>query len=446
MATARMALHGLSSLEQYGDMLEADTAQGRLEREELISHFAVGESYFFRDKGQFDLLKHKIFPELIERNKTGRTLNILSAGCATGEEPYSLAILLSEIIPDIAEWRVHILGTDIKEEFLEKARTAVYSEWSFRMVPEEVRKKYFTRKGGLFTLDPGIKRMVTFHRGNLLDAVFPEPAGQPRGLDLILCRNVLIYYRRTMAAAIVIKMTEALREGGYLITGHWELFSSPLGILAPRVFPESFAYQRVAEGPAQKPIPPVPHLPVFPVALKAIMPRTPSSTHDTVREPQAVLTDVHTLFNNAAYRKAVALLEKELRKAPEDFQALCLAAHAYANLGEHGRAVELLRKAIDVDPLSAEPYALLAHIAEENGDADAAKGYLEKVIYLYPALVSPYLDLSAIHENMGEAEKARKMRQAALSVLKGLPKESIVEPYGTTAADLVHHMELLLLR
>lgn len=450
VAAARMAFHGLSSPDEYGDLLEADTPKGRLEREELISLLTVGESYFFRDKGQFNLLRNMILPELIELRKAGRMLKIWSAGCATGEEPYSLAILLHEMIPDIADWRILVLGTDIKDEFLEKARKAVYRDWSFRTVPEEVRKKYFTEKDGWSKLDPIIKNMVTFRRGNLLDGVFTAPAGEPPGADLILCRNVFIYYRRKIAAAIANKMAESLREGGYLITGHWELFSPPDGILTPRVFPGSLVYQRLAEFPVKAPrlsAPPVlPAVHIPPRAdtvLRISHPASPAA--DVPRERQDSLGEAEGLFKNGHYRRAAALFENELRKTPDDFRILCLTAHAYANLGDHGRAMECLRKAVNVNPLSAEPYYLLASIAEENGDAASAKENLGKVIYLEPASVAAYLDLAAIHESAGDVAKARKLRMAALDALRKLPKGSIVEPHGTTADEFIHFVELLLL-
>lgn len=429
MVAARMTVHGFPSPEQYGDMLEADSAKGWLEREELISHLTVGESYFFRDKGQFEVLRNIIMPELVARGKATRTLNIWSAGCSTGEEPYSLSILLNEMIPDIADWRVQIIGTDIREEFLEKARKAVYREWSFRQVPQDVRDKYFTVNNGQFKLDPTVKNMVTFSRRNLLDDVFPEPAGDSRGIDLILCRNVFIYYTRKTAAAIAERMAESLRDGGYLITGHWELFSSPTRKLVSRVFPGSLAYQRVAEDFGKTPVLPAVHHSLAADAVAYIpFPALPGTQEK--KEPD---------------HPAASVAERNLEKAPDDFQALCLTAHGYANRGEHGRAVECLRKAIAMNPLSAEPYYLLARIAEESGDVDAAKENLGKVIYLDPSSIAAYLDLAAIHDSAGDVEKARKMRMAALDVLRKLPKESIVEPYGTTAAELIRHIDLLLL-
>lgn len=418
IASSRIRRHGLSSTEQYLRLLESDTGEGRLEREELIVLLTVGESYFFRDKGQFELLRSRILPELVKRREAERTLRVWSAGCATGEESYSLAIIINEILSNLPDWRVMIVGTDIKEEFLEKARKGVYGAWSFRMAPEGMRERYFTERDGRFELYPRIRNMAAFRRGDLANDAFPEPGGELRDMDLILCRNVFIYYDRKTVASMVEKMAGALREGGYLITGHWELFSSPSSLLTPRLFPESLVYERARKasretGAGFRP-------PVFP----ALPPKAQSRPAVALPPPVAP--------------------SDEKEDAPDDFHTLYLAAYAHANLGEHEPAVDCLQRAIKMDRLSVEPYYLLAHIAEEKGDREEAVENLRKVIYLEPSAVAAYLDLAAIHENGGDGEKARRMRKAALDALKKLPRESVVAPYGEKAGELVHVVERLL--
>ena len=425
IASARIRRHGFSSTEQYLRLLESDTGEGRLEREELIVLLTVGESYFFRDKGQFELLQNRILPELVKRRKNERTLRVWSAGCAAGEEPYSLAIVINEILSNLPDWRVMIVGTDIKEEFLEKARKGVYGEWSFRMAPEGMRERYFTERGGRFELDPRIRNMAMFRRGDLASDVFPESAGGLRDMDLILCRNVFIYYKRKTVAAIVEKMAGALREGGYLVTGHWELFSVPSGLLAPRMFPESLVYERVKEG--------------VPAELKPLRPRYPALDAKTQITPVATLPPPV-----APTDKTVQNLQGVLAGNPVDFRSLVLLASAHANLGEHEQAVDYLQSAIKADRLSTEPYFLLAHIAEEKGDREEAVENLRKVIYLEPSAVAAYLELAAMHENGGDGKRARQMRKAALDALRRLPKESVVEPYGEIAGELIRAVERMM--
>ena len=140
---ARTKFHVLSSPEAYYQLLDADTEKSRLEQQELIGLLTVGETYFSRDEGQFELLKNTILPALIERHKDDRTLRIWSAGCSTGEEPYSLAILIDEILPHRDDWNILILGTDINEKALVKARRGLYTQWSLRMVNPDIRERYF---------------------------------------------------------------------------------------------------------------------------------------------------------------------------------------------------------------------------------------------------------------------------------------------------------------
>ena len=127
------------------------------EWEELVLELTNNESYFFRDQGQFKLLEEHILPELIKRKKITKSLRICSAGYSTGPEPYSLAILLKELIPDIQTWNLLILGVDINHEVLEVARKGVYSPWSFRRVAPEIKEKYFTKKGEQYQINNDIR-------------------------------------------------------------------------------------------------------------------------------------------------------------------------------------------------------------------------------------------------------------------------------------------------
>ncbi|MBC8285264.1 MAG: hypothetical protein H8E32_15730 [Nitrospinae bacterium] len=132
--SVRMKYLKLSHPFEYQQILKANGVTSEIEWKELITFITIGESYFFRDKGQIDLLKTSILPEIIEKRKADRKLRIWSAGCSTGEEPYSLAILLNELLPKNENWNLYLLGTDINEEALMKARKGFFTSWSFRGV------------------------------------------------------------------------------------------------------------------------------------------------------------------------------------------------------------------------------------------------------------------------------------------------------------------------
>ena len=144
---------------------------------------ASGETYFFRDHGQFDLLRLRLLPELIERRRGAKTLRLWSAGCASGEEAYSLAMLVDMLLPERDGWDILILGSDIDQTALAKARRGHYGQWSFRMVPPALQQRYFQRKGDEWALDERIRRMVTFRAGDLIGEPFPGSGIAGHGPD-----------------------------------------------------------------------------------------------------------------------------------------------------------------------------------------------------------------------------------------------------------------------
>ncbi|MBW8830200.1 MAG: hypothetical protein JF606_12335 [Burkholderiales bacterium] len=222
-ADLHRAIDGLTQASESGDArvelgqwlarpwLQADI-------ETLARHLCVGETYFFREPAAFDLLEHELLPPLIaQRRTTTRTLRVWSAGCSTGEEVYSVAIMLSRLVPDHADWDIVVLGTDIHRGFLARAEQGVYSKWSFRGVPDMVRDCYFDALDEQrFAVKPMQKRLTQFCYANLAQ---PVPAG---AFDLILCRNVLIYFDRDQARSAVRHLRSSLTDDGLLQVGATE--------------------------------------------------------------------------------------------------------------------------------------------------------------------------------------------------------------------------------
>src|SRR5262245_54755292 len=165
---------------------------GSREMDDLVGELTIGETYFFRQVEHFHILRDRILPELIKRNSQTRRLRIWSAGCATGAEPYSVAILLElDFADQIAGWDIAIIGTDINSEFLARARAARYAQWAFRTTPEWIKMRCFEHQGSSWVLRPEFSRHVWFQYHNL--ASDTHPPGLPAlPFDLILCRNVTI--------------------------------------------------------------------------------------------------------------------------------------------------------------------------------------------------------------------------------------------------------------
>ncbi len=240
----RMTAQQLNNPEAYYQLLASDTTASRGEWEELLLPLTIGESYFFRDSGQFSLLRQRLIPELIERNSAIRSLRIWSAGCSTGEEPYSLAILVYELLPAQSHWHIVIVGTDVNKHAIAAARRGIYREHSLRTLDPDLRRRYFHQHRGDWELDARFRSMVSFRQVNLLGDPFPDSTGNLFEMDLILCRNVLIYFDRTTIAPVITKFTNTLKVGGYLVTGHAELHDQKPSGLAVQTFPESIVYCR----------------------------------------------------------------------------------------------------------------------------------------------------------------------------------------------------------
>jgi chemotaxis protein methyltransferase CheR len=250
----RMNILKLNRPENYYQLLNSNTLNGEREWAELILDFTNLESYFFRDKELFNLLRNTLLPELIQRQQYNKTLRICSAGCSTGEEPYSLAILLKELIPDLNRWNLMILGVDINSSALEKAKAGIYRPWSFRNVDTEIKQRYFRLINNQYHIDSQIKEMLTFQTLNLVKDPFTRPKSELRDMDLILCRNVFIYFEPSAIANVLNKFNQALQPLGYLIAGHAELHGQNLSQFQTKVFPEALIYQRHANNIVDLPL------------------------------------------------------------------------------------------------------------------------------------------------------------------------------------------------
>jgi chemotaxis protein methyltransferase CheR len=235
---------------------------GESERHLLINQLTIGETYFFRHTEQFDALRDVVLPDLIERNQAGRSLRIWSAGCASGAEPYSLAILLKTHFADrIAGWDVRILGTDINQSFLARAARGEFDERAFRSTGDDVKRAWFSRSDRSWTVSPRLKDWVSFQYHNLVEHPYPSIVHGIAALDLILCRNVMIYFDWGVIERILGHFHECLVDGGWLAVGHAE--SNPEVFRAYRTVnvPGATLYQKNGDRPASS----VPAVTPFPV-------------------------------------------------------------------------------------------------------------------------------------------------------------------------------------
>lgn len=215
----RMDALGYRDLREYYDFLVYDPSHQELS--ELLNVLTTTETYFFRNTQQLQSFEQEVIPALIERKQeTGVShLHLWSAGCSSGEEPYTLAMLLLETLPNFAQWRISIMATDINTTVMNKAREGLYSARSLRDTPRHYLRKYFTQEGEFYRIDQRVKQMVTFRTSNL---VVPHETAIIQNVDCVFCRNVLIYFDVETCRNVVGMFYERMARKSYLFLGHSE--------------------------------------------------------------------------------------------------------------------------------------------------------------------------------------------------------------------------------
>ena len=220
----RLRILGFSSFERYLEYLFGPEGAKNSECIHLIDEVTTNKTDFFRESKHFDFLAQSVLPELIDRYGLGvRTkLNVWSAGCSTGEEPYTLAIVLSEFAQSVPGFDFSILATDISTKVLEKAADGIYESAQIEVIPLHLRKRYLLRSKDrsrdLVRVVPWLRTLVRFQRLNFLDNVFAIS----QRMGVVFCRNVLIYFDRATQEAVLRRICGYMISGGYLFTGHSE--------------------------------------------------------------------------------------------------------------------------------------------------------------------------------------------------------------------------------
>ena len=209
----------------------------------LAEELTINETYFFRHGEQFRVLADEVLPERVRARDAQRVLRLLSVGCSSGEEAYTLAIVARQVQPD-PDWIVSVLGLDASPAVLRRAQTARYSAWSLRETPDAVRERWFRSHDGEYEVDARIRSAVRFRLHNV--ASDDEDLWRPGQYDVVFCRNLLIYFDELSMRQAAENLFGALRPGGYLFLGHSESMSRISSIFTPRRTAEGIVYQRPA--------------------------------------------------------------------------------------------------------------------------------------------------------------------------------------------------------
>jgi chemotaxis protein methyltransferase CheR len=433
--------------------------------ETLALNLTIGETYFLRDPKSYQALEEELLPGLIAaRRSTGRALSIWSAGCASGEEPYTLAILLSRIIPDLANWKITLLATDINPQALERGRLGVYSQWSFRNAPAWLMDYFTKREDGRFEVIPRIREMVRFSHLNLADPEEMAKSGDAHQLDIIFCRNVMLYFDAEQVRKTMAMLHAALKDTGWLFLGPTDVDHHTLQGFSSRHYDGAFVLSKIAVQPTEEPVP-EPAVPATapaspaPGATKARvlsdkLPFAAAPRHSTAptstlpsdsrkAEPPGELAgaleyaEALSLYQAGRYQHAADLALHSLEAGGERVDALALSARAYANIGRFAEARKCCEKAIGCDRLRAPNHYLLSIILEQQGDLAGAMVSLQHALFVDHDYLLAYFALGNLKRRCGDQVDSQRNFANALRLLERRhPHEVLPEAEGMTAGRL----------
>lgn len=477
-------------------LVDADLTPDEIRR--LASHLTTGETYFFREPKTLDEMRQQALTDLIfRRQRSGnRMLRVWSAGCCTGEEAYTLAIMLFRLLPAIHTWHVEILGTDINEGYLDRARAGVYREWSFRNAPKWLKRDFFRNIGeGEYEIVPAVRSMVRFGTLNLATDAYPSMLTNTTAMDIILCRNVLIYFDLALTEAVLRRFKACLAPDGWLVTGPAEAaVIMDTGIFTPvhggdaLLFrnccprqeadcadpdePDYLGEERDCFAAAAPPPENGTDAAEIPCAgadsdagaerdaTDAAQPsrsRTAGLSGTYVRDEgrrdaaqdasasHSVLDAARLAFAAGDCHAALQLVMAEVDASPAAAAPAlyALAAHCLANLGHVHEAHLWCGKALERDALDPLLHYLMATIMQEEGDMAGAKACLGKAIYLDQHFIMAHFTLAGITRQLGDTAWSRHLHNG-LALVRRMADDAVV-PHtgGMTAGRLAGVMQAM---
>lgn len=403
----------------------------------VISALTIGETHFLRDRIHMAMLRETILPELITARRSSGTftLNIWSAGCSTGEEPYSVALLLTELLPDLPRWTIRLIGTDLNAAALEKASHAVYRRWAFRHTSENFQNRYFDHTEAGLSLKPQFRRMVTFRQSSLLGGA-PLPQ-----CDLILCRNVLLYLTKAAVQQVENQLFDTLVSEGWLLLGQAEAIHTDRERWRTHIFPGAVCYQKPPAYQRGETIThfdlPAPTSPLRqPKDVKPTAPLSSASGGTAQAVPQGgTYADAVNAMQQNRQEDAERILADVLATQTDHAQARTLLACIFANRGALPEAHTHLDLALRKDPLLADAHYLRAMLHLESAQPTFAEKELRAALYCRQTHPLAALMLGNLYADMGDLLRARKAWIQARESIAGLPSDCLISDLSDMTAE-----------
>jgi chemotaxis protein methyltransferase CheR len=429
----RLACAGSTYLEK----LETDPSRGELTV--LAQELTVNETYFFRHNDQFRALAEVALPERMRARADSQSLRLISAGCASGEEAYSLAIVAQEVIAD-PSWNVSIRAVDLNPAVLEKAAQARYSSWALREAPPEVQRKWFRAESRDHVLDETVRGAVEFSLGNLAS---DDPAlWQPALYDVVFCRNVLMYFAPEQMRAAIARIADSLAPGGYLFLGHAETLRGISDEFHLCHTHDTFYYQRkehvgsarrdkisaASYLPAVSSAPPTPAMTTSWVdtiqqaseRVAALVSATRTSEPPSAPRPKGgwELKPALDLLRYERFGEALDYVRSGPPEAEHDPDVLLVKAMLLVHGGQFVGAEEACQRLLAIDELNAGAHYVLALCREHAGERERAMEHDRFAGHLDPSFAMPRLHAGLLARRSGDADGARRELQQALVLLK----------------------------
>lgn len=445
----RMSEGGHDSADAYFQAVDGNSSPAELGK--LAEALTVTETYFFRNTDHFRALIETVLPErmAIRAGAGTRKLRILSAGCASGEEAYTLAMMIGFHFPGLSAWDIRIRGVDINPAMLAKAKAGLYSPWALRDTPAWALERHFTRSGGGFRLSDEIRSKVAFEERNLSEA--NDDLWERESFDFIFFRNAMMYLVPDAAARVISRMAAALVPGGHLFLGHAETLRGLSNAFHLCHTHDTFYYRRTHGAEAGKPA----HRTA---AIDAPVPTDPPGI-STMLEPSTAWVEVirkaseriagleirdlpsplagaAPLVNAPAlprkprdFGDALELLRNErfeeamdsLRRLPQDSardpDALLLRAVLLTNMGKRSEAETVCRELLSSDDLNSGAHYLMALCREHADDFAAAEEHDLAAIYLDSSFAMPWLHRGLLSKRRGNQEESLRHLEQALTLL-----------------------------